>query len=128
MPIDPEVQAELDRIGAELRAELRTARTAGDRADVRGDAVADLDDVLRANGYRLTRRELDALVASQEEERINAAVERALAARDAAAAESDDDEEDDDADGDKDKKKPAAGNKKPADDKKPGDDEDEEWK
>lgn len=125
MPIDPEVQAAIDKIGTELRSELRTARTASDRADVRGDAVADLDDVLRANGYRLTRRQLDELVDSQEQARIDAAVEKALAARDAAATTDDDDaadDADDDADdGDKPKPKP-----KPTD--KPADDDDAEWK
>lgn len=127
MPLDPEVQAAIDNVGRELREELRTARSPRDRDDARGDAVADLDDVLRANGYRLTRRELDALVAAQEEERITAAVERALAARDAAAGDEDEDEDDDDDDGgeDGDKPKPKA---KPKAKTADGDDDEAEWK
>ena len=121
MPLDPEVQDELDAIRRELRDELRSARTPREREAVRGEARADLEEVLRDNGYRLTRRELDEIIAQREDDRVNAAVERALAARDAAAAEEEEEEGEENEDGTP-AKKPAR--KKPAAAKG---DEEEEW-
>jgi hypothetical protein len=130
MPLDAEVKAELDSIRRELFDELRSARTPREREAVRSEAAADLDDVLRANGYRLSRRELDEIMAQRDDDRIAAAVDRRLAAiREAERDAADDDESDesDESDDAGEKKKPAA--KKPAA-KKPaadGQTEEEEW-
>lgn len=119
MPLDDDVKRELDSIRAEMRDELRAARTPRERESVRAEAREDLEDVLRREGYRLSRRELDEIMSKRDEDRIAAAVDRRLAELEAEreAAEEDDDAGDDD--GEKKKKPPAkkpaaAGAKKPA--------------
>ena len=122
--MDDDVKTAFDELRAEMRdaARARTpaARTEGDR-HVR-EAREDLEDVLRREGYRLTRRELDRLVEEDEDRRFNDRLDKALAARAAAEADEDDDEDELDDEGNpKAKKKTAA--KKPA--AKPT--EEEEW-
>ena len=105
--MDDDVREALD----ELRDEMRTlgkARTPAARASAREDvreAREDLDDVLRREGYHLSRREIDSFVAERDERRIAVAVDKRLA--ELAADDKDEGEVDEDG-----KKKPAA--KKPA--------------
>ena len=125
--MDDDVKAAFDELRAEIkdasRARTPSVQREGDR-HVR-EAREDLEDVLRREGYRLSRRELDRLVDEDEDRRFNERLDKALAAR--VAAESEEEEEELDADGNPTgKKKPAA--KKPAT-KKPAaaKPEEEEW-
>jgi hypothetical protein len=136
MAIDDETKRELDAIRSEFRDgldDLKRAGTTREREHARGEiagAREDLEDVLRREGYRLSRRELDAMIDARDEERFTARLDAALEAR--AAAEAEEGEEDGDGDGDDPKKKkPPAGRKrtpakKPAGSADDGETE-EEW-
>ena len=88
--MDEDVKTAFDELRAEMK-DLARARTPSQRQsaerDVR-DAREDLEDVLRREGYRLSRRELDAMIDEREERRFNERLDKALAAR--AAADEDD--------------------------------------
>lgn len=121
--MDDDVKEAFDELRAEMReaARARTTseRSAGDR-HVR-EARADLEDVLRENGYRLSRRDLDAMIDEREERRFNERLDKALAARAEAEAEEGEEGEEEGEDGKpKAKAKPKA---KPT--AKPS--EEEEW-
>src|SRR5581483_10839979 len=101
MPLDEEARREIEGMLSEMRDELRSARTPREREAVRSETRADLEDVLRENGYRLSRRELDEIMRKRDDDRIAAAVDRRLAEL-AADAEAEDDGEEGDDDGDDD--------------------------
>src|SRR5581483_11545386 len=111
MPLDEEARREIEGMLSEMRDELRSARTPREREAVRTETRADLEDVLRENGYRLSRRELDEIMRKRDDERIAAAVDRRLAELAAENEEEDDDGDDDDDGGDDgdggEKKKPS---------------------
>lgn len=93
--MDDDVKAAFDELRAEMK-DLARARTPAQRQsaerDVR-DAREDLEDVLRREGYRLSRRDLDAMIDEREERRFNERLDRALAAREAAEAGEEEEEE-----------------------------------
>lgn len=137
MPLDDDARRELDAIRSELREELdelRRSRTAGagDSAAATREARADLEDVLRREGYRMSRRELDELVRARDEAALEAKLEAMLDAREAAraAAEEEAEEEAEDGDGgkEKEKRKTKTGAGKKTDGGGADDDEEEEWK
>lgn len=119
--MDDDVKEAFDELRAEMReaARARPADRASSERHIR-EARADLEDVLRENGYRLSRRELDAMIDEREERRFNERLDKALAARAAAEAEEEEGEEEGD-EGEAGKKKQAA-KKKPA-----AATEEEEW-
>src|SRR6202451_3885799 len=81
-----------DQVGKLAKARTPAARTTA-REDV-SDARDDLEDVLRREGYRLSRRDLDAILEEREGRKFNERLERALKAREEEAdeeAEIDDD-------------------------------------
>ncbi len=132
MPLDPEVQEALEDLRRELRDRGRAAPAdrGGHDRDVL-HAREDLDEVLRREGYRLSRRELDELVQARDNARLDERLNRLLDERLAAAATDEDDEGDDEGDDDgdgKSKRKPKA-KAKPGDKTPPAGtkDEGEEW-
>jgi Mg-chelatase subunit ChlI len=130
MPIDDETRRELEAIRAEMRDELRAATSSRERDHVRGETRVDLEDVLRSEGYRLSRRELDELMSARDDARLEAKLDAMLEERARVAAE---DEEEEDGDGDDDdakKKKPPTKKTtaKTTAGAKSDDDEEEEWK
>ncbi len=81
--MDDDVKQAIDELRAELREAAR-ARTPAARRDASVDvreAREDLEDLLRREGYRLSRRELDALIDEREERRFNERLDRALKER-----------------------------------------------
>ncbi len=126
MPLDPEVQEALEDLRRELRDRGRAAPADRGRHDRDvSHAREDLDEVLRREGYRLTRRELDELVESRDNARMDERLNRLLDERLAATAPGEGDEGDGDADEDgKSKPKPKPGDKTPPAGAK---DEGQEW-
>lgn len=120
--MDDDVKEAFDELRAEMReaARARPADRASSERHVR-EARADLEDVLRENGYRLSRRELDAMIDEREERRFNERLDKALAAR--AAAEQQEEEEEEEVGEDGKPKAKAKQKAKPA--AKPS--EEEEW-
>lgn len=113
--MDDDVKAAIDELRADIK-EASRARTPRERSEgernVR-ESREDLEDVLRREGYRLSRRELDAMIDEREERLFNERLDKALAARVASDEDDEGSEEELDEDGKpKAKKKPAA--KKPA--------------
>lgn len=91
--MDDEIRQALDELRAELRDELRSSRTPTERSSAREHAREDLEDVLRREGYRLSRRQLDRMIEEDDERRFNARLDKALADRAAAEAEAEGDDE-----------------------------------
>lgn len=125
--MDDDVKQALDDLRADLKELGRTRAGSGERrraeADVR-ESREDLEDVLRREGYRLSRRELDRLVDEDEDRRFNERLDRRLAEL-KAAEEDDGDEDDEEVEGEDGKPKPK---RKPAAKKtEPAKDEEEEW-
>lgn len=95
MPLDEEARRELDAVRAELAdalEELRRRPSADSSGAVR-EAKLDLDDALRREGYRLSRRELDELVRARDDAALEAKLAAMLDAREAAAREAAEQEE-----------------------------------
>jgi predicted ABC-class ATPase len=132
MALDDETRRELEELRNEI-ADLRRSR-ATSRPDTTGLgqtlARADLDEVLRENGYRLNRRELDDLVKSRDDAALESKLEALLTAREAAAAAAEEEEEEEEELDENGKPKPKPAAKKPAAKKTPApeDDEEAEWK
>ncbi len=124
--MDDDVKAAFDDLRGELK-ELARARTPATKReaerDVR-DAREDLEDVLRREGYRLSRRELDAMIDEREERRFNERLDKRLA--ELAEGEEGEGEEGEGDEGEGEEGKPA---KKKAAAKKPAavKDEEDEW-
>ena len=89
--MDDDVKEALDELRKELREARRSPSPQRDR-DVR-EAREDLDDVLRREGYRLSRRELDQLVDEQNERKQRELFERWYEERTAAEQEDNEDGE-----------------------------------
>jgi hypothetical protein len=124
--MDDDVKQALDDLRGELKDLARTRAGTSERRTAERDAAAareDLEDVLRREGYRLSRRELDRLVDEEEERRFNARLDKALADR---AAADEDDDENDDAELDEDGKPKPKPKGKPKPKPKPATEE-EEW-
>lgn len=105
--MDDDVRQALDEMRQEMR-ELARARTPAQRSSARDDvreAREDLEDVLRREGYQISRRQLDELLEQEDERKFNARMEKFLADR-AAADEADEDDQDDDGEGANGKPKP----------------------
>lgn len=123
--MDDDVKQALEDLRGELKDLARTRAGTSERRTAERDVASareDLEDVLRREGYRLSRRELDRLVDEEEERRFNARLDKALADR-AAADDEEEDEEELDEDG-KPKPKPKG---KPKPKAKPTATEEEEW-
>ncbi len=129
--MDEDVKDAIEQLRGELK-DLGRARTPNERRESeRGvqDAREDLEDVLRREGYRINRRDLDRLVDADDERKFNDRLDKALAARAAADAE-EEEEEELDADGNPVKPKAKAKPKpkpKPAGATGAKPDEEEEW-
>jgi hypothetical protein len=124
--MDDDVKQALDDLRGELKDLARTRAGTSERRTAERDAAAareDLEDVLRREGYRLSRRELDRLVDEEEERRFNARLDKALADRAAVGDEDEDEEEELDEDGKPKPKPKPKGKPKP----KPKPTEEEEW-
>jgi hypothetical protein len=117
--MDDDVREALDEMQDAIAA-LGKARTPAAKRTAQADVAAereDLEDVLRREGYRVSRKDLDALIETREEERL-----RKMLAKIKAEEEPEEDEPELDAEG-----KPVA-KPKPKPKAKPGEkDELEEW-
>lgn len=123
--MDDDVKEALDELRQELRKAQRAPSPQRER-DVR-EAQEDLDDVLRRHGYRLSRRELDAILNERDERRQRDLFERWYEERTAAEQEDGEDGEENEEEGDGEGKTKAKLKQRNAKKETKTEDEEEEW-